>query len=130
MAGYSVGRILDFMNRLGRTLNGSKVLCLGAAFKAGVSDTRNSRATRVMELLEEAGAMVEYSDPLVPEITLPSGRRKSVPLAAVPFRSFDIVVVLTTDPGWPVDDLVASGVPIFDTVNALGPPKAAFHERL
>jgi UDP-N-acetyl-D-glucosamine dehydrogenase len=130
MAGYTVGRILDFMNRLGRTLNGAKVLCLGAAFKAGVSDTRNSRATRVMELLEEAGARVEYSDPLVPEIVLPSGRRKSVPVAGIESRGFDLVVVLTADPAWPREELHDCGLPVFDAVNALGPAKASLHERL
>jgi UDP-N-acetyl-D-glucosamine dehydrogenase len=130
MASYVVGRILDFMNRLGRTVNGSRILCLGAAFKAGVSDTRNSRATRVMELLEEAGARVDYADPLVSEIALPSGPRKSIPLAAVAWGGFDLVVVLTDDPSWPVEDLLATDMPLFDAVNAFGTPKTPLHERL
>ncbi len=130
MASYVVGRILDFMNRLGKTVNGSRVLCLGAAFKAGVSDIRNSRATRVMELLEEAGARVDYADPLVSEIALPSGHRKSMPLAALPWFAFDLIVVLTDDPAWPAQDLLDSDLPLFDAVNALGTPRTPLHERL
>ena len=55
-----------------------RVLCLGAAFKAGVSDVRNSRAVKVMELLEAAGARVDFADPLVrvaPAAAEPNARR-------------------------------------------------------
>jgi UDP-N-acetyl-D-glucosamine dehydrogenase len=130
MASYTVGRILDFMNRLGRTVNDATVLCLGAAFKAGVSDIRNSRAMRVMELLEAAGARIEYSDPLVPEISLGSGRRKAVPPAEFPSRDYDLIVILTGDPAWPGADLLNLDVPVFDAVNALGRPSGPLHERL
>ncbi|MGH9281397.1 MAG: nucleotide sugar dehydrogenase [Acidimicrobiales bacterium] len=130
MASYVVGRILGFMNRQGRTVNGARTLCLGAAFKPGVSDIRNSRAIRVMELLENAGALVQYSDPMVGEIVLRSGRAKSVPLASTRFQDFDLVAILHSSPSWPVEELRDSGVALFDAVNALGTPDAPHHERL
>ena len=130
MANYVVGRILDFMNLLGRTVKGSRVLCLGAAFKAGVADTRNSRAIRVMELLEEAGAWIEYSDPHVSEIVLPSGQRKSTLLQGVVWNDFDLVLVLVAHPTWQLDGLVPTDVPLFDAVNALGTSRGVLHGRL
>jgi UDP-N-acetyl-D-glucosamine dehydrogenase len=108
------------MNRNGRTLNGAKVLCLGAAFKPGVSDVRNSRAIRVMELLEDAGARVEYADPHVPTLTLHGTQRKSFPLSDAQRAGFDLAVVLVGAPDWPLDELDAAGVPVFDAVNAGG----------
>lgn len=130
MAKYVVGRILDFMNRLERTLKGARVLCLGAAFKPGVSDTRNSRAIRVMELLTDAGARVEFSDPLVAEIELRTGAQKAIPIDDVRWGDFDLVVVLGGVPNVDFDDLARAEVPMFDAVNAIGVPRSPLHERL
>lgn len=130
MVKYVLGRILDFMNRVGRTLRGSRVLCLGAAFKDGVSDTRNSRAVRLMELLGDAGARVEYADPLVPELSLRAGHRKAVPFDEISWGGFDLVTVLVGRPPVPLDTLRELDVPVFDTTNALGRPAHPLHERL
>lgn len=120
MARYVVHRIHDQMNRLGHTLNGARILCLGAAFKSGVSDIRNSRSIRVMELLEEAGAQVEYSDPYVPSFELRGTERKSFALGDAPMAGFDLAVALVACAEWPLAELDAAGVPVFDAVNAGG----------
>src|SRR5262249_52290439 len=112
------------------TLAGARVLCLGAAFKARVSDVRNSRAVRVMELLEAEGARVDFSDPLVPSLVLDGSERAGVPTGDVDFDAYDLVVVLVRNPAWPVDAVLRSSTPIFDAVNALGRPRGATHERL
>jgi UDP-N-acetyl-D-glucosamine dehydrogenase len=130
MASYSMYRIHQFTTRVGIALADARVLCLGAAFKAGVSDVRNSRAVRVMELLDDAGARVEFCDPLVPSLTLHGRELKAVPLDAVTFDDYDLVVVLVRNPAWPVDRVVSAGVPTFDAVDALGMPTGARHERL
>jgi len=122
MADYVVHRLYAFMNELGHPLRGARVLCLGASFKAGVSDTRNSRAIRVMELLDLAGAHVEYADPHVPALVLPSGERKAIAVERLTDEVFDLVVVLVPNPVWPLDELLAGDVPMFDVVNAAGPP--------
>ena len=130
MARYVLHRILQFTNRLDLTVRGLRVLCLGAAFKPGVSDVRNSRAIHVMELLDQAGAKVEFSDPMVRSLNLPSGERKAVSLADATMREFDLVVILVNSPEWPLDALRQSDVPLFDAVNAAGNPRDARHERL
>jgi len=130
MASYAMYRIHRFTTRVGVPLAGARVLCLGAAFKAGVSDVRNSRAVKVMELLQDAGAQVDFCDPLVATLTLGEHDRKAVALEPAAFADRDLVVVLVRNPAWPVDDILAAGVPTFDTVNALGEPSGALHERL
>ncbi|MBM3673237.1 MAG: nucleotide sugar dehydrogenase [Actinobacteria bacterium] len=120
MARYVVSRVQAMLNRDGRTLDGARVLCFGAAFKRGVSDMRNSRAIRVMELLEDAGAKVEYTDRLVPTLTFHDRQRKSFPLGDVVTAGFDAAVVLVADEGWPLDELDGAGVRVFDAVNAGG----------
>jgi UDP-N-acetyl-D-glucosamine dehydrogenase len=106
------------------------VLCLGAAFKAGVSDVRNSRAVKVMELLREEGAHVSFADPLVTSLTLGGEQLDAVTLDATALDAADLVVVLVRNPAWPVDLVRASGTPAFDAVNALGQPSGDTHERL
>ncbi len=130
MANYVTQRIRQFANRTGVPLAGARVLCLGAAFKAGVSDVRNSRAVRVMEQLDADGARVEYADPLVGELTFGTTTRKARPVDAGTLDDVDLVVVLVRNPAWPIGTVLASGVPVFDAVNALGPPTGAHHERL
>jgi UDP-N-acetyl-D-glucosamine dehydrogenase len=130
MTSYVMHRIHSFANRTGVALAGARVLCLGAAFKARVSDVRNSRAVRVMELLEAEGAHVEFCDPLVASLTLGGTERTAVPLDAVDFDAFDLVVVLVRNPAWPTAAVLASTTPTFDAVNALGAPDDATHERL
>jgi UDP-N-acetyl-D-glucosamine dehydrogenase len=130
MASYAVSRVHSFMSRNGRSLSGARVLCLGAAFKAGVSDVRNSRAVSVMELLEHEGARVEFCDPLVDVLSLGGSERKALPLDTTDFGAYDLIVALVRNPAWPVDAVVSAGVPVFDAVDALGAPDGPRRERL
>jgi UDP-N-acetyl-D-mannosaminuronate dehydrogenase len=85
-----------------------------------VSDIRNSRAIRVMELLLDAGASVEYVDTHVPALTLGGIERKSFPLGDATRAGFDLAIVLVGGTDWPLDELDAAGVPVFDAVNSGG----------
>jgi UDP-N-acetyl-D-glucosamine dehydrogenase len=127
MAEYAVARMGRVLNGQGKALRGSKVLCLGAAFKARVSDIRNSRAIRVMELLIEQGAEVSYSDPLVPSLRL--GEHEHGVGSVGPeltnvdldgdLSSYDLIAILVAG-DWPLDSVAAAGGAVFDAVNALG----------
>jgi UDP-N-acetyl-D-glucosamine dehydrogenase len=64
---HVVELIAGALGERGIGLRGARVLLLGAAFKAGVDDARNSPAERVMELLLDRGAHVAYHDPYVSE---------------------------------------------------------------
>ena len=73
-----------------RSLSGSKVLVLGVSYKADTSDSRESPALKLIELLRNAGSEVAYHDPHVPE--LPSRGLSSQPLDP---GAYDCVAIVT-----------------------------------
>lgn len=118
MARYVVQRVVELLGTTGRALRDRRVLCLGAAYKGGVADLRNSRAIRVMELLVEAGVQIEYVDPLVGSITVGGREYRSRPDGATA-SGFDLVVVLVASPTWADDPALGAGTPIFDVAGVL-----------
>ena len=123
MANYAIVRMQDVLNEKSISLRGAKILCLGAAFKRGVSDVRNSRAIHVMELLRSRGAVVSYSDPHVPSVRVGTDTLTSVNATEVANTNADLVTVLVAGE-WPLDALSKRGVTVFDAVNAGGKPDA------
>ena len=106
---YVVGKTTDALNERGKSIKGAKVLILGLAYKENVDDIRESPSLKLMELLEEKGAEIDYNDPYVPSIPETrkyrmSKNKKSVPLTAESLKSYDCVIVATKhsvyDPGF------------------------------
>src|SRR5205823_9118009 len=101
MPSHVIGRLERALDRtLGLPLSKARILILGLAFKRNVSDIRESPSLKLMELLEERGATVDYHDPHVAEI--PSTReytrfkgRRSVPLSPATIADRDAVLVAT-----------------------------------
>lgn len=92
---FCVRRIERSLNDAGKPVKGSKILILGAAYKPGIGDTRESPALRIIALLRDLGAEVSYHDPFVPE--LPAQDLKSVDLdEALP--TTDLLAIVTAHP--------------------------------
>ena len=92
---HCVDRVQAALNDAAKPINGSHILILGASYKGGVGDTRESPALRIIEVLTRRGAIVNYHDDYVP--TLPTLELQSVPLdQALP--NADIVVLVTAHP--------------------------------
>ena len=72
-----------------------------------------------MELIEEMGATVEYSDPHVPKLEFPGRRRKSVPLTAASLRRFQCAVIATAHHAFDWGLVLRHARSIVDTRNAL-----------
>jgi UDP-N-acetyl-D-glucosamine dehydrogenase len=66
---YCVERIERALNLAGKPVKGSKVMLLGAAYKAGSGDIRESPALKMMRLLNVLEADLSYHDPYVPELS-------------------------------------------------------------
>jgi len=98
-----------------RSLSGSNVLVLGVAYKADVSDTRESPALKLIELLRNAGANVAYHDPHVPE--LPKFGLSSQPLEA---DGYDCVTIVTAHSSVDYEKLVDDANLVVDFRNATG----------
>lgn len=67
MPEYCVSRAGDILNRFKKSLNGSKVLVLGVAYKQDIDDYRESPAIRVIDVLKSEGADVVFYDPYIPK---------------------------------------------------------------
>jgi UDP-N-acetyl-D-glucosamine dehydrogenase len=93
---HCVERIERALNEAAKPVKGSQILVLGASYKGGVGDIRESPALRIMQVLTERGGIVNYHDPYVP--ALPEFGLESVPLEAA-VDDADAVVLVTAHPG-------------------------------
>ncbi|MGQ0505497.1 MAG: nucleotide sugar dehydrogenase [Myxococcaceae bacterium] len=121
MPHYVVHRTLEALNDRKKTLNGSRVLVMGAAYKKDVDDMRESPSIRIISLLKERGAVVDYHDPYVPELHKGHGNpheMTSVPLSPQMLASYDAVMILTDHSNIDYSQLVESAQLIIDTRNA------------
>jgi UDP-N-acetyl-D-glucosamine dehydrogenase len=98
-----------------RSLSGSKVLVLGVAYKADVSDTRESPALKLIELLRNAGANVSYHDPHVPELP-----KVGLSSQALEPAEYDCVTIVTAHSSVDYDRLVDEANLVVDFRNATG----------
>ncbi|MDH2428948.1 nucleotide sugar dehydrogenase [Sphaerisporangium sp. TRM90804] len=64
MPAYTVGLIVEELNRLGRPLQGAKVAVLGVSFKNNSGDLRATPALPVVARLQQGGADVAIFDPV------------------------------------------------------------------
>lgn len=91
---YVVQRVAAGLNRLGKAVQGSRVLLLGLAYKKNSSDARESPATQVAGLLIAMGAVVSAVDEHVdPDFLAGEVRRDRLTPATV--SAADAVVILT-----------------------------------
>ncbi len=121
MPRWVVGKIMDALNDRRKALNGSRILILGMAYKKNVDDMRESPSLRLIELLEEKGAIVDYHDPYIPK--MPYTRRyqydkKSVELSAENIASYDLVLIVTDHDNVDYELVVKHAKLVVDTRNA------------
>jgi UDP-N-acetyl-D-glucosamine dehydrogenase len=118
MPQHVVRRITDLVNDNGVALPDARVLIVGVAYKTDVSDTRESPAHDVIQLLEERSVDVVYHDPHVPEFETDGLAYEPVPLARAELAASDIAVILTDHSVLDVAEIVETAPLVFDTRNA------------
>jgi UDP-N-acetyl-D-glucosamine dehydrogenase len=124
MPDYVVRQGVAALNSVRKSVNGSKVLILGLAYKADVDDDRESPSYALMNLFKERGAEVSYHDPYVPVIK-PTREHphwagvKSAPWDATTLKSFDLVVIATKHQSIDYNELAKWASCIVDTRNAM-----------
>jgi UDP-N-acetyl-D-glucosamine dehydrogenase len=95
MPDYVVRRLMLAFNRRGQTINGSRILLLGLAYKRNTGDARESPALRIAQLLKGMGADVRAADPHVVEAGSIDAVVARVELTREEISSADAVVLLT-----------------------------------
>jgi UDP-N-acetyl-D-glucosamine dehydrogenase len=107
-----------------RGLNGARILLIGLAYKKNVDDMRESPSLKLIELIEERGATVDYYDPMIPIVPStreysPLAGRKSISWDPALIRSYDAVVIATDHDGVDYGALALSAKLVIDTRNAI-----------
>ncbi len=103
MPKWVVGKVIDALNDAAMAIRGARILVLGIAYKKNIDDMRESPSAELLELLQEKGAVLAYSDPHVP--VFPQMRKycfdlASVDLTADTLGQFDLVLLATDHDGF------------------------------
>lgn len=112
---YVATRIMEELNRRGKSMKGARLLVLGAAYKKDVNDARESQSVKLMQILAAHGADVDYNDPLLPVIKFEGGDKRSVGIDAKSIASFDCVVIATAHSAYDFSRLAKHARLLFDT---------------
>ena len=119
MPDYVATRVAEMLNAAGKAVNGSRLLGVGVAFKAGVDDLRGSPAVEVLERLDAKGADVRVPRPVRGDgddrRPRSSGRFPPIPAT---LADTDAVIVLTAHPQIDVHAIVAAAPLVFDARGA------------
>ncbi len=122
---YVIQRTIEALNQQGRSIVGATCLVLGLAYKKDVDDSRESPALKLIDLLENKGAVVDYNDPHIP--TAPKTRKyrmekDSVPLTPENLAKYDCVVVATDHSAYDPAFIATHARLVVDTRNLIKNP--------
>jgi UDP-N-acetyl-D-glucosamine dehydrogenase len=115
MPEYIVDRIIDALNTRSKSVNGSRVLILGVAYKKDIEDLRESPALHVIELLLGKKAKVDYHDPYILEVKEESFKLRSIKLENKTLSIYDCVVIVTDHSCYDLNSIAKEAQLIFDT---------------
>jgi len=121
MPGFVVRKVQDILNINNKCINSSKILIIGVTYKPDIDDMRESPALKIIELLNEKKALVDYYDPFIPQF--PDFREwdfdmKSIELIPENIKKYDLVLILTNHSEINYKELVENSNLIIDTRNA------------
>jgi len=121
---YVVHQTQEALNSAKKSVNGSRILMLGIAYKPNVDDDRESPSYHLLDLLAQRGGEMDYYDPHVPEIR-PSREhphwagKKCVAWDKETISSYDAVVIATDHQRVDYAELAAWALLIIDTRTAM-----------
>jgi UDP-N-acetyl-D-glucosamine dehydrogenase len=114
MPEYVVSRVVTLLNKEKRSVNGSRILLLGLAYKAGTSDWRESPSMNIAEQLIALGADVRAHDTHVPADALgPPLPRVDCTIDEV--AAADLVILCVDHAELPYDDIAEHARLVLDT---------------
>ncbi|MCJ0874397.1 nucleotide sugar dehydrogenase [Streptomyces sp. AP-93] len=122
MPEYVARRVMDALNAKRRSVNGSRILLLGLAYKKNTGDARESPAVRVSQLLLDMGAKVRAADPHVVESIKVDARLSRVEPTRKELAAADVVVLLTDHDSFDYPMITEHASLILDCRNRLSGP--------
>lgn len=96
---YVIEKLIESLGKQGKSLQKSKILVLGVAYKKDIDDARESPGIKIIRILEEKNVKrVDYYDPYIPQIV--KSRQISHPIFSVKFdkntiSNYDATIIVT-----------------------------------
>ena len=118
---FVVNKLIDGLNQHKKSINGSKVLVLGLAYKKDIDDRRESPSLKLMEIINDKGGEADYHDPFIPvlgKMRHYDFEKESVPLTAENLAKYDAVLISTDHSVFNYDFVVQHAKLVVDTRNA------------
>ncbi len=120
MPHYMYIKIATALNSQKKSINGSKILFLGVAYKPNINDERESPALEIMDITARKGGVVSYNDPYIPLVKTNDGRDfKSEKLTAEALGIADVVVLTTNHKNYKVKFIQENAKLIVDLRNMI-----------
>jgi len=118
---YVVEKTAVALNQHRKSINGSRILILGIAYKKDIDDDRESPGYAIMDMLMQKGAAVCYNDPWIP-VLKPTRKYdfklKSETLSPEFLAKLDAVIIVTDHSDYDIAQIVKHAKIVVDTRNA------------
>jgi len=116
---FVVTKVFDALNAHRKSINGSNILVLGAAYKKDVGDVRESPALDVIRLLKDKGGVISYNDPHIPLLHEDNMDLRSIDLSDYSaLNNYDCTVIVTDHSSYDYKKVVECSNIVVDTRNA------------
>jgi UDP-N-acetyl-D-glucosamine dehydrogenase len=124
MPKYVVQKTIEALNTQKKSINGSKILLIGLAYKPDVDDDRESPTYKLMDYYSDLGAEITYYDPFVPVIKKSREHahwagKKSIEWTKEMVASADVVVISTNHTEINYEQIAEWSQLIVDTRNSI-----------
>jgi UDP-N-acetyl-D-glucosamine dehydrogenase len=117
MPAFVVSKTMDSLNLRKKSLNGSRILVLGIAYKKNIDDIRESPALDIIDRLLEKGAVVSYNEPFIP-MSHEYRNISNSELSATILNESDCVIICTNHDQYDYQWIVDQAPLILDCRNA------------
>ena len=118
---YVIDKVMHALNQKGKSIKTSKILVLGLAYKKDIDDTRESPSLKLIELLMQNGADVDYNDPYIPQtrkMRMYDLKMSSVAVTEETLKKYDCVLIATDHSSYDYQFIVNNASLVVDTRNA------------
>ena len=96
MPNHVLNLVSTHLNNIEKSLNGSKILIIGVAYKKDINDTRESPALDIIQLLITSGTELDYYDTYVPNLEFSNISIESLTsLEEKNLNTYDACVIVT-----------------------------------
>ena len=130
MPEHVVAAVADALNQRKKCMNGARILVLGVAYKKDIDDLRESPSLRIIQLLQQHGAAVDYNDPSFPRLhkmrAYDFAHMASVDISPAALAAYDAVVIATDHSTYDYELIVRNSQLVLDSRNAT---KGVHHQR-